>query len=120
MILVDTAVWVDHLRAGVDALASALTRGEVLGHPWVAGELSLGNLRDREEVLRLLGQLPQATVASERELAAFIEVQELAGAGIGYVDAQVLASAMLSSALLWTRDRRLQAVAERLGCAYRS
>ncbi len=120
MILVDTAVWVDHFRdrGCASALAGLLERGEVLGHPWVTGELALGHLRGRAEILRLLGHLPQATVATAAELLAFIERHELFGLGIGYVDAQLLAGTRLTDdAHLWTRDRRPRAAAERPGAA---
>lgn len=121
MILVDTAVWIDHLRKGDPLLAWLLERQEVLAHPWVSGELSLGHLRDRAELLRLLGQLPQATFATPAELLGFIERHELFGLGIGYVDAQLLASTKLTAdAELWTRDRRLRAAAERLKVAWSS
>ncbi len=79
MILVDTAVWIDHFRSRGSLLVGLLERGEVLGHPWVTGELGLGNLRGRTEVLRLLGHLPQATVATPTELLSFIERNELYG-----------------------------------------
>lgn len=116
MILVDTSVWVDHLRSGSRALGRLLDRGEVLGHPWIVGELALGNLGQREETIRLLAGLPQAEVATPAETLAAIERHELFGAGIGYVDAQLLAASMLTpEATLWTADRRLRAVASRLG-----
>ena len=119
MILVDTTVWIDHFRDGDPRLAHLLERGESLAHPWVIGELALGQLRARAEILRLLAQLPQATVATAAELLGFIERHELFGLGIGYVDAQLLASTLLTrDAQLWTRDRRLRAAAERLGAAY--
>ena len=115
MILVDTAVWIDHLRDGDENLAGLLEHGVVLAHPWVTGELALGNLRARAEILRLLDDLPQASVATPAELRAFIDRHVLAGAGIGWVDAQLLAAAMLTDARLWTRDRRMHTAAERLG-----
>lgn len=115
MILVDTSIWVDHLRAGLPALAHELDRGWVLGHPWVTGEIALGHLSRRSEVLGLLDALPQAEVATTAEVAALIEDQRLHGLGIGYVDAQLLASARLTrDARLWTGDRRLARAAVRL------
>jgi predicted nucleic acid-binding protein len=121
VILVDTAVWIDHFRDGDPALAGLLERGEVLAHPWITGELALGRLRARAEILKLLGDLPQAAVATPAELLAFIEHHELHGVGIGYVDAQLLAATRLTAdARLWTHDRRLSAVAARLGAAYPS
>ena len=119
MILADTAVWIDHLRDGDPYLGSLLDRGLVLGHPWVTGELAMGSIRNRLEILRLLDDLPQAIVASAAEVREFVERNELFGAGIGYVDAQLLAATMLSTdAALWTRDRRLHAPAQRLGLGY--
>lgn len=116
MILVDTSVWIEHLRSGHPTLAALLERGAVLGHPWVIGELALGRLGRREEILRLLRGLPGAEVATTDELAAYFDRHELFGLGIGYVDAQLLASSALTpDARLWTLDRRLAGVATRLG-----
>ena len=120
MIIVDTAVWIDHLRDGDRELAWRLEHGDVLAHPWVTGELALGSLRGRDEILRLLDELPQAQVATPAELLAFIGHHELHGLGIGYVDAQLLAATMLTGAHLWTRDRRLRAAAGDLGVAHAS
>ena len=118
MILVDTSVWIEHLRAGNEILSALLSGGEVLGHPFVAGELALGNLRQRDETLRALRRLPQATSASHREVLHFIDREALFGCGIGYVDTHLLAAARLTAgSKLWTRDGRLQTVAARLGLA---
>jgi predicted nucleic acid-binding protein len=112
MILVDTSVWVDHFRSGVPALAAELQKGRVLTHPFVIGELACGNLKNREEVLGLLGRLPATPVATHEEAMEFLERRGLMGRGIGFVDVHLLASASLaSSARLWTRDRRLAKVA---------
>ena len=111
MILVDTTVWVEHLRRGLPSLATLLQEGEVLIHPWVIGELACGNLRNRQQVLELLQGLPMATVASDAEVLLLIERDRLMGRGIGYVDAHLLAAARLSHCRLWTQDRRLAAVA---------
>lgn len=117
MILVDTALWVEHLRAGHPALVRLLDDGLVLGHPWVVGELALGHLSQRHEVIRLLGSLPQATVATGAEVMALIDRHQLYGLGIGYVEAQLLAATLLTAgATLWSTDKRLAAVASRLGC----
>lgn len=119
MILVDTAVWIDHFRDGDRQLTELLDRSVVLAHPWVIGELALGNLRGRAEILRLLADLPQATIAMPAELLVLIEHRELYGIGIGYVDVQLLAATMLTNgATLWTRDRRLNAAAQQLEVAY--
>lgn len=118
MILVDTSVWIDHLRQGDPALAEALESGQVLVHPFVVGELACGNLANRVEVLALLQALPGALLASDEEALAFIETRRLMGRGIGYVDVHLLASAALEGgASLWTRDKRLEAVAMELSLA---
>ena len=118
MILVDTSVWVDHFRARDGTLVGLLDAGEVLGHPFVLGELALGSLRQRELVLTALGDLPQANVATDAEALTFIERERLYGFGIGYVDAHLLAAIPLTpGASLWTRDRRLHEAAVRLGVA---
>ncbi len=117
MILVDTSVWVEHLRHGLPHLATLLQKGEVLIHPWVIGDLACGTLRNRSEVLELLQGLPAATVASDAEVLLLIERDRLMGRGIGYADAHLLASARLSHCRLWTQDRRLAAVAQEQGLA---
>ena len=119
MILVDTSVWVDHLREGAPALAAALEQANALMHPFVLGELACGNLKKRAEVLRLLGKLPAAPIATEREALDYIERRALMGRGLGYVDVHLLASvALAGTARLWTRDKRLAAVATELKLAY--
>ena len=117
MILVDTSVWVEHLRRGLPRLATLLQEGKVLIHPWVIGELACGNLRNRHQVLELLQGLPKATVASDAEVLLLIERELLMGRGIGYIDAHLLASARLSHCRLWTQDRHLAAVAQEQGLA---
>lgn len=118
MILVDTSVWVDHLRAGHSTLGRLLERGLVMAHPWVIGELALGHLSHRRNIVRLLTGLPQATVATTEEILTLVERYQLYGLGIGYVDAQLLAATRLTpDAELWTNDNRLAAAASRLGCA---
>lgn len=118
MILVDTSIWIDHLKAGNATLATLLDRGLVLAHPWVIGELALGNLSRRGEVVGLLTSLPQTTVATTDEVLMLVERQKLHGNGIGYVDAQLLAATQLTpEAQLWTKDRRLAGAASRMGCA---
>ena len=118
MILVDTSVWVEHLRSHSAILSALLDDGGVLGHPFVLGELALGNLRQRDDILRVLRRLPQATSASHLEVLQFIDREALYGRGIGYVDAHLLAAARLTAgSKLWTRDRRLQTVAGHLGLA---
>ena len=118
MILVDTSVWIDHLRRGEPELIRLLSQSQVLCHPMVVGEIACGNLKSRSVVLALLADLPGASVASEAEVLSFIQAQSLFGLGMGYVDVHLCASAKLNGVQLWTRDKRLQVVAERLGLAY--
>ena len=118
MILVDTSVWIDHLRHGDSELAAALEAGQVDMHPFVVGEVACGNLRARTEVLGLLLALPPIAVATDTEVLFFIDEHELMGRGIGYVDAHLLASARLGGATLWTRDKRLHVTAAELGLAH--
>ncbi len=118
MMLVDTSVWIDHLRQGDAQLATALQAGQVRVHPFVVGELACGNLRARAEVLGLLQALPPILVATDKEVLFFMDEQALMGRGIGYVDVHLLASARLSGVLLWTRDKRLHAIAAELGMTY--
>lgn len=118
MILVDTSIWIDHLRGGNAALAAALEGNRVCIHDFVIGELACGNLRKRREVLDLLQSLPRLAAAGAQEVLYFIERQELMGRGIGYVDAHLLAAAALHGAPLWTSDKRLHAIAEEKGWAY--
>lgn len=119
MILVDTSVWVDHLRKRSPALSAVLEQGAVMIHPFILGELACGNLKNRREILRLLRDLPQTPVATEPEAMEFIERRALMGRGLGYIDVHLLASVVLADdALLWTRDRHLRAAASDLGVAY--
>ncbi len=115
MILVDTSVWVDHLRTRDKTLVHLLDTKQVLTHPFVLGELALGNLRRRGVILGSLRVLPQATFAAEHEVLHFIDQHRLFGIGIGYVDVHLLAAARLTPATtLWTRDKRLRAAASKL------
>lgn len=119
MILVDTSVWVHHLRFGDARLAEVLEADEVVMHPFVIGELACGHLRNRAELLELFSRLPAALVATDAEALAFIEKRRLAGQGIGYVDVHLLASVVISGVIrLWTRDQRLRRVSVELGIEY--
>ena len=115
MILVDTSVWINHLRINDPYLVRLLAENKVLCHPFVRGELALGNLRQREEILIALDNLPQAPLAFTDEVNYFIEQHALFGLGIGLIDVHLLASTQLSgNTRLWTQDKRLLAVASRL------
>lgn len=118
MILVDTSVWVDHLRTNNETLAGLLNMGAVLVHPFIIGELALGRMRQREIVLTSLAALPGTAIATDAEVRRFIERHALFGRGIGYVDVHLLAAARLTDAAsLWTNDKRLYGVAGELGLA---
>ncbi len=118
MILVDTSVWVDHLRASDGLLASALREGLVAIHPLVIEEIAAGYLSKRKEILSLLEALPKAPDAQHHELLEFIERESLYGVGLGVIDIRLLASARLSHASLWSRDKRLADAAKRLRVGY--
>jgi hypothetical protein len=114
MILVDTSVWVDHLRNGNDALSERLLKDEVACHPMVIGELACGNLKRRKELLALLHALPAIERVSDDEILFFIEQQRLSGRGLGLVDMHILASCVIFQTPLWTLDDRLQQAADGL------
>jgi predicted nucleic acid-binding protein len=117
VILVDTSVWVDHFRRGNARLEVLLLADSVSCHPFVIGELACGNLRQREEVLTLLGELPTSRVATHAEALTLLDAHQLMGRGLGYVDLHLLAAALMDRLPLWTLDKRLAGVADRLGLA---
>jgi predicted nucleic acid-binding protein len=117
MILVDTSVWVDHLRFGNQTLVSLLETDQVLTHPFVIGELACGRIRNRREILRLLATLPAATVARHEDVLTFVDGRRLYGRGIGWIDVHLLASAVLSHAGLLTLDQPLARAAGAVGVA---
>jgi predicted nucleic acid-binding protein len=115
MILVDTSVWVDHLRHGDQTLSDLLQARQIMVHPFVIGELALGSLRQREVVLGALRDLPHSLVASDGEAQLVIERHKLYGSGIGYVDVHLIAATFLTADVkLWTRDKRLREISIRL------
>ncbi len=111
MILVDTSVWVAHLRDGQIGLQKPLDDGRVVCHPFVIGELACGNLKNRSEILSLLRELPKSVQAEHDEVMDFIEAHGLTGKGLGYIDMHLLASAILTDVSIWTLDRKLDEVA---------
>ena len=118
MVLVDTSVWVDHLRRGTVGLDTPLSEGQVLCHPFIIGELACGNLKNRSDILALLHTLPAVRAAQDDEVLQFIERLHLMGKGLGYIDAHLLASSLLSHVPLWTLDKRLGDAAASLGTRY--
>lgn len=118
MILADTSIWIDHLRDGDAELRDRLTAGGIVCHPFVAAEIALGSLKDRHDVLGLLDRLPALPMADAQEVRTLIEARRLFSRGIGFVDASLIAACLLApGTTLWTRDRRLAAVAEDVGLA---
>jgi predicted nucleic acid-binding protein len=115
VILVDTSVWIDHLRARSADLAALLTDGLVMTHPFVIGELACGNLNQREQFLKYLRALPAAIPATDKDVSYLVEQRELWGRGIGWIDAHLLASALISGCRFWTMDRRLAQLATAFG-----
>ncbi len=118
MILVDTSIWVDHLRTGDAHLEQLLLKTKVLIHPYIIGELACGNLYQRDQVLMLLKALPKVSHARSDEVLLFIEEFQLMGIGVGWIDCHLLASAKLDTVPLWTRDKRLSKAAKALNIAY--
>jgi predicted nucleic acid-binding protein len=118
MVLVDTSVWVTHLRKGNIGLEALLNEGHVVCHSFIVGELACGNLKNRSQILSLLYALPTATHAEHGEVMQLIEDRGLMGKGLGYIDMHLLASAILSKVPLWTLDKKLNQVSLRLGLAY--
>lgn len=119
MILVDTSVWIDHFKAPVGALEDLARREQILGHPFVTGELAVGHLREWAVALDALRRLLQAKVASENEFLTLISSERLAATGLGFVDVHLLASCrIIPGTRLWSRDKRLAKYANQLGVAW--
>jgi predicted nucleic acid-binding protein len=114
MVLVDTSIWVSHLRKTHAGLVDLLNDGEVACHPFIVGELACGDLKNRTIILSLLEALPMALPVEHEEALAFIENHDLMGKGLGYVDVHLLASAVLMGIPLWTFDRKLEQIADML------
>lgn len=115
--LIDTSVWVDHLRRRNARLAELLEAAQVWTHPFVIGELACGNLSRRSEVLSLLEALPQAPLVDHHEVLKFIDARRLPGRGLGWIDVHLLASARLVGLPFWTLDKRLSEAARELALA---
>lgn len=118
MILVDTNVWIKHLKEPDDELIEQLNIGFVACHPFIIGELACGYLGNRAEILMLFQALPPTPIAEPAEILEFIENKSLMGRGLGYVDIHLLSSAILGNVALWTLDRRLHEAAIELNVAY--
>jgi predicted nucleic acid-binding protein len=119
LILVDTSVWIDHLRRSDAGLIRMLLSGQVLTHPLVVGEIAMGSLRQRDLILKQMQALPQSVVARDAEVLELVKLEKLHGLGIGFVDAHLLAAVRLTAgSRLWTRDKRLVVVAQRVGLVF--
>ena len=118
MVLVDTSIWVAHLRASHAVLEELLNDGAVFCHPFVIGELACGNIKNRSEILTFLQALPMAEFVEHEDVMNFIETRHLMGKGLSYVEAHILASSTLTAVPLWTLDKKLNAIATTLGIAY--
>jgi predicted nucleic acid-binding protein len=116
MILADTSVWIDHLRSSDRELAKQLNNDAIAMHPFVAGELALGPLPNRNKLLAYLDYLPQLRPASQNEVRQMIEAHSLHNRGIGLIDAHLLAAVLINPGTqLWTRDKSLRKIAKGLG-----
>lgn len=118
MVLVDTSVWVLHLRNSNIRLERLLNDGDVICHQFIIGELACGNLKNRTEILVLLQALPVATLAEHEDVMQFIENYQLMGKGLGYIDMHLLTSSLLTEVPIWTLDKKLNEVSTELGISF--
>jgi len=118
MILVDTSVWVDHFHQSDEYLKELLLSNQVCIHPYILGELSCGNIRNRKEVLSLLRTLKSIDLVLDEEVFILIEERKLFDKGLGFIDIHLLASALIHQVPIWTRDKSLRLVAEQLDISY--
>ncbi|MBN1832859.1 MAG: PIN domain-containing protein [Deltaproteobacteria bacterium] len=117
-ILVDTSIWIKHLREGEKRLAQLLEQGLVACHPFIIGELACGGMKNRHEIMSLLNDLPTTEILDNDDIMEFIEYRKMMNKGIGYIDVHLLASALISETPLWTFDKALEKVAKRLSIEY--
>lgn len=120
MVLVDTSVWINHLRDGNKNLEDLLSKGNVMCHAYIIGELACGNITNRKQILSLLRALPLSPIVEFNEYLYFIDEHKLHGTGIGFVDIHLLASAQIAQVKLWTNDKRLSSAAANLGISYKA
>ena len=118
MVLVDTSMWVSHLREGNQELETLLNDGDVICHPFIVGELACGNIKNRAEILSLLQLLPMVIQVEHEELLQFIDTNSLMGKGLGYVDVHLAASAALTGVPIWTLDKSLDRISKKLNISY--
>jgi len=120
MVLVDTSVWIEYFRKGNPLLEELLNNADVAIHPFIIGELACGTIKNREEVLNLLQTLDSSPEISLQELLHFIEINKLQGKGIGFIDVHLIASSLLSDCKLWTNDKKLHNISQKMGIAYQT
>ena len=120
MVLVDTSVWIEHFRKGHHRLEELLNSTDVAIHPFIIGELACGTIKNRDEILNLLQTLDSSPEISLKELLRFIDLNKLQGKGIGCIDVHLLASSLLSDCKLWTNDKKLHNIAQKIGIAYQA
>jgi predicted nucleic acid-binding protein len=118
MVLVDTSIWVDHFNQGDSRLEYLLNENEVVTHPFIIGELACGNIKNRKLIFSLLHALPSISEISKEEFFSFLDQHRLFGTGLGYVDVHLLASALISHCVIYTRDKSLLSSAFKLKIAY--
>jgi len=119
MVIVDTSIWVTHLRQGSRQLEKLLMDAEVMCHPFIVGELACGNLKNRNEIISLLQSLPMAPTIEFDEFLFFIDRHHLMGKGVGFVDVHLLASAQLTGMPLWTADKWLKSAADQFELTFK-
>lgn len=119
MVLVDTSVWIEHLRLVHTDFAELMNNAQVVCHPFVVGELACGGLNNRREILSLLQSLPMAILAEHDEVLQFIENHKIMGRGLGYVDVHLLASTIMTGIPLWTLDKKLHHISTELGVSFK-
>jgi predicted nucleic acid-binding protein len=119
MVLADTSVWISHLRENNNNLEFLLNEGIVVCHPFIIDELASGNLKNRQEILSLLRELPEVEMAEHDEILQFIEKNNLMGKGLGLIDIHLLASAVLTSIPLWTNDKKLKQISAEMKVDYK-
>ena len=117
-ILVDTSVWIKHLRESDKNLIQLLEQGLVACHPFIIGELACGGIKNRHEIINRLNDLPSTDILDHYEIMEFIEYRKIMNKGIGYVDVHLLGSALVSEAPLWTLDKSLKKIANQLSIEY--
>ena len=118
LILVDTSVWIKHLRENEKNLVRLLEQGLVACHPFIIGELACGGIKNRHEIISLLNDLPSTDILDHYDIMEFIEYRKIMNKGIGYVDVHLLGSALVTETPLWTFDKALKKIANLLSISY--